>query len=134
MMKKSYSADLNSLGEIAADIDAFCASAGAPQAAFALNLSAEELFANAAKHGYKSDSSKRVELALSTDGHAITMTVSDTAPKFNPFADAPEPDTALGIEERGVGGLGVFFVKKNVDSYKYEYVGGRNVITLTKKI
>ena len=97
-------------------------------------VSSEQLFANAAKHGYKSDASKRVEFALSTDGHAITMTVSDTAPKFNPFADAPEPDTALGIEERGVGGLGVFFVKKNVDSYKYEYVGGRNVITLTKKI
>ena len=58
--------------------------------------------------------------------------ISDDGSPYDPL-QGKEPDIALGAEEREAGGLGVFLVKKTMDSVVYEYRGGRNIITIEKK-
>ena len=52
---------------------------------------------------------------------------------FDPTA-APEVDTTLGAEERGIGGLGIFMVKKTMDDIRYEYRDGKNILTIRKTL
>ena len=52
---------------------------------------------------------------------------------FNPL-ELASPDISLPIEQRGIGGLGFFIVTKKMDSVKYEYTDGENVLTVMKEL
>lgn len=132
-MQKEYPADLRQLGALAADIDAFCAANNAQTAAFALNLSADELFTNAVSYGYRGDASGKISVSMRMLRGGVEMVIEDSAPQFDPFS-AEEPELSGDVSERKIGGLGVFFVKKNMDEYSYARRGGKNIITLFKKI
>ena len=53
---------------------------------------------------------------------------------FDPFADAPPPDLTSEVDDRRVGGLGVFLVKKTLDRASYRRGGGRNLVLLAKSV
>ena len=57
--------------------------------------------------------------------------LKDNGVPYDPLAKA-DPDITLSAEERQIGGLGIFLVKKNMDDVKYEYVNGSNILTLKK--
>ena len=60
------------------------------------------------------------------DYDTLTITLEDTAAPFDPRG-LPRPEqTELPLEERPIGGLGVFLTMENVDQFRYEYVGNRN--------
>jgi len=63
----------------------------------------------------------------------MEITIEDKGKPFNPLL-LPEVDTAKGIEDRPIGGLGIHFVKKLTESQHYEYKEGKNVLTLTKEL
>ena len=71
----------------------------------------------------------RVDIA---DGTA-RVTLSDSGIPFNPL-EAEEPDVTASAEERDIGGLGIFMVKKAMDDVVYRYADGQNHLTLIKKI
>ena len=71
----------------------------------------------------------RVELA----GDRVRVTISDNGPPFDPLAYA-DPDTALPVEARPIGGLGIHLVKKMMDGVSYRRVGDRNVVVLEKSL
>ncbi|MBR2853250.1 MAG: ATP-binding protein, partial [Clostridia bacterium] len=52
---------------------------------------------------------------------------------FNPL-EKDEPDTGLSAEEREIGGLGIFLVRKTMDSMEYRRENGFNILTIRKKI
>lgn len=134
-MNNTYPSQLASIGRLAEDIGAFCSANAIPPAdEFALNLVAEELFTNSVVHGYKGDGGKSVSVSLSVEGDSVKMVMADSAPEFDPFARAEEPDTTAGIESRQIGGLGVFFAKKQMEIARHKYEGGKNVITMFRKI
>jgi anti-sigma regulatory factor (Ser/Thr protein kinase) len=60
-----------------------------------------------------------------------STTISCSGKEFDPTA-APEVDTSLSAEERPIGGLGIFLVRKTMDDMTYEYVDGRNVLHIRK--
>ena len=100
--------------------------------AFALNLSLDELLTNTISYGYDDGDSHRIDVAVRMEGSAIVVEISDDAKPFDP-ADAPQPDTGAMLEDRPIGGLGVHFVRKMMDGFRYSRSGGRNVVTLTKE-
>ena len=57
----------------------------------------------------------------------------DSGTPYNPL-DNNEPDITLDAKDRPIGGLGIFLVKKNMDSVEYEYKDNKNILTMTKKI
>ena len=53
--------------------------------------------------------------------------------KYNPL-EKTDPDITLSAEEREIGGLGIFMVKKSMDSMRYDYIDGKNVLTVLKHL
>jgi len=62
----------------------------------------------------------------------VMLTFSDGGKPYNPLEKA-DPDVTLSAEERSIGGLGIFMVKKMMDEIEYVYENGRNVLTIGKK-
>ena len=55
----------------------------------------------------------------------------DNGRPYNPL-ETKDPDITLSAEEREIGGLGIFMVKKTMDQVTYEYMDGYNRLSLRK--
>lgn len=97
---------------------------------FKVKLVVEEMGLNIIDHGYGSDESKELEFRLTAAADAVTMEFIDEAGPFDPLTETPRPDTDAGIEERDIGGLGVYLVREMVDEVRYAREGNRNRLTL----
>ena len=64
---------------------------------------------------------------------AVVITFIDNGKPYDPLKNE-DPDITLSAEERGVGGLGVFLVKKTMDDVSYEYKDGQNILRIKKHI
>ena len=95
----------------------------------ALLVAIDEIGSNIVRYSGASDFTVSVELPDVPP--FVRISFSDSGTPYNPLAKA-DPDVTLPIEERGIGGLGLFMVKKMMDEFKYDYVGGRNVLTIGK--
>ena len=133
-MKKTYAAKFDSLDELFADVDAFCAENRVEASAYALNLCLDEIFTNIVSYGYKNDGSQKIEVELAAGGGFAEAAVRDTAPAFNPISDAPAPDTSSDAESRDVGGLGIFFLKKSMDAVSYSRKNGVNELVMKRRL
>ncbi len=60
----------------------------------------------------------------------LTMVFADDGKAFDPTRDAAVPDVSAGLEDRGVGGLGIFMVKKMSKSVAYRREGDKNILTV----
>ena len=89
---------------------------------------------NSVSYALPTLSAPELRLRLFIDQGSVVAQLEDNGQAYNPFEEAPEPDTSLGLDERPIGGLGVFFVKKLTDSSTYERIDGRNRITLKNNI
>jgi anti-sigma regulatory factor (Ser/Thr protein kinase) len=92
-------------------------------------LALEELVANVFEHG----AGDEVCLSIVCDGRKLSAEVVDSGPAFNPLA-ADDPDIDAGIDERPVGGLGVFLVKSLMDRVHYRRSEGHNHVYLSKRL
>ena len=99
-----------------------------------IDLAVEEIFVNIANYAYDpSIGSATVRTEVSPDGRQVSITFIDQGVPYDPLAKE-DPDTSLPLEERGIGGLGIFLVKKNMDDIKYEYRNGSNILTIVKDL
>ena len=94
-----------------------------------INTALEEVFVNVAKYAYDGEGS--VEVTLSSDKTKVTFIFRVSGKKFNPL-ERQDPNINASSDEREIGGLGIFMVKKIMDSVSYEYVDNKNVLTLVK--
>jgi anti-sigma regulatory factor (Ser/Thr protein kinase) len=97
-----------------------------------IDVSVEELFVNIASYAYP-EGGGWAEIRVQVDGGTATVTLTDGGIPYDPLA-RPDPDVTLSAEERGIGGLGVYMVKKQMDEVAYERRDDRNVITIRKKL
>lgn len=97
-----------------------------------VDLSAEEIFVNIANYAYGEDTGD-AEITVENKGGEIAISFIDSGTPYNPL-EKEDPDITLSAEERQIGGLGIFLVKKNMDSVYYEYKDGKNIFTMTKVI
>lgn len=129
-MKSSIvAATLDSLEAIAAFVMAAAASAGLDRrAAYRLRLAVDEIATNIIVHGY-AEAGLQGELALSAniDDRSLIVAIEDTGVDFDP-RQASVPDTDLALEQRPIGGLGVYLAIRSVDEFIYERIGDRNRI------
>ena len=98
-----------------------------------INLVLEEAVSNVIKHGYEPGADGSVDIEAKVGKDSLEFTLTDTGVPFDP-TEAPMPDTNLGVEERPIGGLGVYLIRTIMDSVSYRREGGRNILTLTKRI
>ena len=99
-----------------------------------LQLVVEEIFVNIAHYAYAPNHGEaEITIGVCGENPVFTMVFSDSGSPFDPLAQK-EADVTLSLEERAIGGLGIFLVKKYVDSASYAYENGRNVLTITRKL
>ena len=97
-----------------------------------VELVVEEIFVNIATYAYSPETgAATICMEFEENPSAVLMTFIDSGKPYNPLEKA-DPDTDLAIEERDVGGLGIFLVKKNVDEIAYEYADGKNILRMKK--
>lgn len=97
-----------------------------------IEVSLEELFVNIAHYAYPEGDGWAEVRACVEDGVA-TVTLIDGGIPYDPLAK-PDPDVTLSAEERQIGGLGIYMVKKKMDEMTYEYRDGHNVLRFQKKL
>lgn len=125
-------ASVEELSRIDAAIEAFARREGwSSELEFQIKLVIEELAINIVKHGAAEGEAAVIELV--SDPDRVTIEISDGGPPFDPLTDAPPPDTDSEIEDRPVGGLGVYLVRTMTDEASYRREGGRNCLTLVKR-
>ena len=95
-------------------------------------LAVDEAFTNIANYAYDGKDGK-VDITIQLDGNLVTIVMRDEGKLYDPL-DKEDPDISLSAEERQIGGLGVFLVKRNLDDVSYSYENNRNVLTMKKKI
>ena len=102
------------------------------KASMQLELVIEEVFVNIASYAYESatgDATFCMDFAQNPD--AVFLTFIDGGKPYNPL-EKIDPDITLDVNEREIGGLGIFLVKKNVDEIFYERTGDKNILRMKK--
>ena len=97
-----------------------------------IRLVAEELVMNIVQYAYPDGGDDYLDVEIERDDNRITLRFRDGGVPFNPL-ELASPDISLPIEQRRIGGLGFFIVTKKMDSVKYEYIDGENVLTVMKE-
>lgn len=99
-----------------------------------MDLAVEEIFVNIAHYAYAPGSGDVVvECNVSGEPPCATVSFSDSGVPFDPLKKE-DPDVTLSAEERKIGGLGIFLVKKYMDNVKYDYRDGKNILTMSKSV
>ena len=97
-----------------------------------IDLSVEEIFVNIAHYAYKPNHGEAL-IRISVNNESIVITFIDSGIPYNPL-EKPDPDIKLNAEERQIGGLGIYLVKKNMDDVFYEYKEGKNILIIKKNL
>lgn len=97
-----------------------------------IELVIEEIFMNVASYAYAPDKGLvTVQKSFDEEPRALNLIFIDSGKPYNPL-EHKDPDTSLGVDEREIGGLGIFLIKKNVDSISYERRDGQNILSIKK--
>lgn len=113
----------------------FWRSEGLPEeAAYPFTLALEELFVNVSMHGTTDAAHPpRVKVTLRRLDDRVELVFQDGGTAFDPLS-LPPPNLSDDIEERGVGGLGIFLIKEMMDELEYRHEDGWNCLRLAKRI
>ena len=99
-----------------------------------LDVAIDEIFGNIAYYAYgKGSGNATIQIEMEDNPPKITLTFIDQGIPYNPL-ESKDPDITLDIEDREIGGLGIFLVKKTMDELSYEYVDGQNILTMKKEL
>ncbi len=98
-----------------------------------VNVALDELLANELSHGMAGRDAGSVTVEVELDQERVTVTITDDGPPFDPFRQAA-PDTTLSVDERPIGGLGIYLVRELMDNVSYQRRDGQNVVVLVKQL
>ena len=101
------------------------------KASMQLELVIEEIFVNIASYAYDATGDATFCMDFAENPDAVSLTFIDDGKPYNPL-EKPDPDITLDADERDIGGLGIFLVKKNVDEIFYERTDDKNILRMKK--
>ena len=97
-------------------------------------IAIDELFGNIAHYAYNPEIGQAtVRVEVVEEPLSVVITFIDNGVPYDPLAKA-DPDTTLSAEERDIGGLGIYMVKKSMDDVTYEYKDGKNILKIKKNL
>lgn len=102
-----------------------------------IEIAAEEIFVNISSYAYSAEDiaqgKDRATVSCLTDDetHEVDITFIDQGTPYNPLA-REDPDITAPTEEREIGGLGIFMVKKMMDDVEYSHDGCSNKLVIRK--
>ena len=100
---------------------------------FALTLSLDEIVTNVITYGYDDQNEHLIAVKVRSGTGVIEVVVEDDGKPFNPL-EFETPDLKCPIDERPIGGLGIYLVKTYMNELEYKRAGGKNCLTMRKHI
>ena len=135
MREMDIAATLENLDAVMAFVDQQLEEAGCSmKTQMQIDIAVEEVYVNIAHYAYNPEiGGVTIRVQIEEEPLEIILTFIDKGKPFDPLAKE-DPDVTLAVEDRQIGGLGIFMVKKSMDNISYEYNEGRNILTLKKKL
>ena len=135
MKELSIDAEIKNLGIVTEFIDKHLEEHDCNlKAQMQIDIAIDELFSNIARYAYASGiGSATVRVEIIENPKSAQITFIDSGVPHNPL-ETEEPDTTLSVDEREIGGLGIFLVRKTMDEMIYEYKDGQNILIIKKNI
>jgi anti-sigma regulatory factor (Ser/Thr protein kinase) len=125
--------ELPEIHRLADEVEAFFSAHAVPmKLVYNFNLALDEIITNIVSYGYEDGGEHRIIVRLAVDGSLVEAEVIDDAKAFDPLS-AKEPDILAELDDRPIGGLGMFFVKTLMDEVRYKREGDRNHLFLSKR-
>ena len=126
--------DIQQIPQLAGFIEAIADEIHLDQSlAMSLNLALEEAVSNVIMYAYPEGSDGLVDIEAIIRHDRLDFIITDSGKPFDP-TQAPEVDTTLGVEERAIGGLGIYLVRNIMDDVRYERAEAKNILSMTKRI
>ncbi len=123
---------LDELARLAEQVEEFCDAQGiGPGIAYNLNLAFDELITNTISYGYDDQAVHEIIVRLAVANDTVEAEIIDDGRAFDPLSRA-DPDVDADLDDRQIGGLGIFFVKQFMDEVAYRREGDYNVVALRK--
>ena len=99
-----------------------------------IDIAIDELFGNIAHYAYNPDvGDATVRVEVIEDPLSVVITFIDKGVPYDPLT-AADPDITLSADDRAIGGLGIFMVKKSMDEIVYRYDNGSNILSIRKNL
>lgn len=129
MKKINVTPQLESIDAIIAFLEECLAEQDAPmKVALQINIAVDEIFSNIARYS----GATSVSVGCEAKKNCVALRFADNGRPYDPTEKA-DPDITLSAEERDIGGLGIFMVKKTMDEVAYEHTDGFNILTIQKR-
>lgn len=103
-----------------------------PSFAYMIHLVVEEIVVNIVDYAYPEGNGYLV-VCINSDGKELTIEFRDHGIPFNPLEQS-KPDLDIPLEERSIGGLGIFLTKEMMDNVEYRYEQGENILIIKKNL
>lgn len=133
MKKITVEAKTENLQQVLQFVDAALEAADCPmKAQMQIDVAVEELFVNISSYAYAPGTGTAV-IGVDVQDGVAEITFADSGIPYDPLK-RDDPDVQLSAEERAIGGLGIFMVKKTMDDMAYQYRDGQNLLTIRKKL
>lgn len=131
----TLSAELESLAAFRNHVKTICQGVSGldEQAVYDVQLAVDEICTNIITHGYAGMDPGSIILHVEVGTESLVVTITDFGHAFEPV-EPPAPDPNASLEEREIGGLGLFFVHSSVDDIEYESSPTGNTTRLIKKL
>ena len=135
MKEMNIEATIDNIPTVTAWVDEQLEALDCPmKAQMQIDIAIDELFSNIARYAYNPETGPAtVRVEVAENPMAVVITFIDKGIPYDPLKQE-DPNTHLPAEEREIGGLGIFMVKKNMDDITYEYKDGQNILTIKKNI
>ena len=129
------SATVENIAKVTAFVDEQLEALSCPmKAQMQINVAIDELFGNIASYAYAPGTGEAtVRFDFDADTRMVSIIFLDSGVPFDPLSIA-DPNVSASAEERGIGGLGIYLVKKTMDRVDYRYADGKNILTIHKHI
>ncbi|MBF0563758.1 MAG: ATP-binding protein [Nitrospirae bacterium] len=135
LLKKQVPANLENLNDLMEFIASYALAMGFERDRIGeIEIAAEEALVNIFNYAYQNKDGATetgdVEVACGKDGESLIVSITDEGLPFNILAKA-DPDISSTLEERSIGGLGIYMIKQFMNGVRYNRENGKNVLTLT---
>ena len=135
MVSKTFPAKIETLSEVISFVEEKLESYDCSmKTQTAICVAIEEVFVNVANYAYGDGiGDVTISIGFEEESRTVTFRISDKGVPFNPL-NKPDPDITLSVEEREIGGLGIYITKKTMDVVNYTFENQENILTMIKKI
>lgn len=127
---RHFNAEMPLVHEMVGFISAFASDCGLNRDRVkTIELAAEEAIVNIINYAYKDSSKGEVSINCTSEKTTLTIEIIDSGIAFNPL-ETSNPNLTDNLEDRKIGGLGIFFIKSFIDEVHYRRENGKNILSL----